>query len=103
MVILNNMKKLVDTLHIDPRKEYSLRDIAELKLIPWATNYRTLVLLIEKGLRGWDKKESRVIIDGDNKKYIIKGSAIRKYIINYGPALMGTVRKSKKNGRTIKR
>lgn len=92
------MKKLVDKLQINPKREYSIMEIANLELIPWAKNYRTLVKILKGGDMGWDIKNSKIHFGTQYQTYSVSGKDLIKYIINNGQALISTVRKTK-NGK----
>ena len=68
---------------INPKKEYSLKDIRDGKMIPWALHYQTLRRIISKDftngniLQAVRKGEDRQI------RYAIRGSNIIKYKKNY--------------------
>ncbi len=100
--MIQNMKNVVDQLHIESRKEYSLEEVADLQLIPWALNYRTLMGLVTDGRLGWNIEDTR-IVSGKRNQYFIKGNSIIRYLKHYGPILMDKARTKKHDRKSTSR
>lgn len=93
---VNDMKDIVETLKKHPRKTYSLVDVVSLKLMPWARDGRTVRRLIDEDFAGANLLQATVTGAATQRRYLLTGRGIIKYLQTYGPALMGTVRKNRK-------
>jgi len=61
--------------NIEPRRRYSLKEVHDLRLIPWAKHYQTLRRIIgAKNLEAERKGKGRLT------RYEVKGSDIIKYL-----------------------
>lgn len=95
----NVLERLSKLLRKDPLRWYSLTEIEDLGLIPWAKSDRTIRKVIDNDLRGEKLLGSRVVGTGKQRRYTIQAAGIIKYLEAYGPALMATVRKPKSDGK----
>lgn len=92
---IKKMKNKVEALLKERHGWLTLADLVELQLIPWARDARTIVRLIDADIAGAKILKAQVTGDGRQRRYLIRGSAITKYIKIYGPAMMATARKPK--------
>lgn len=95
------MKEIVESLKKNPKREYSLSEITTKRFIPWALNYRTIRAIIEKDRVGYNLLNTRVSggRTAAGRRYTVRGEGIINYLVTVGPILLGTVRKSKTNGK----
>ena len=82
---------------IEPKREYNATEIRKLGLIPWARTDRTIAKVLESGAI-----EARITGEITQKRYLVEGAEIIKYVKTYGPVLLPTVRQHKKYGRKRK-
>ncbi len=87
---------------IQPSKEYNLKEIRDLKLIPWALHYQTLRTIISSDLFKENILKAVRIGENNQIRYSIKGRNIIKYIKKYSPYLESTVRKQKQYDKNSK-
>ena len=76
---------------VDPKQEYSATDIVRLGLLPWAKSPQTLSKILASGVL-----KTTIIGEDTQKRYVVKGEDLIEYIKNFGPVLLHTARKSKK-------
>ncbi len=93
---MNHMKKQVEILQKSPSRVYGLMDFKTLSLLPWAKDERTVRKILEQDKKGSNILHAKITGTGSNRRYLVEGRYIIKYLQIYGPALMGTVRKPKK-------
>lgn len=91
------MKKQVDFIKKNKVKEYTIEDIRTLRLIPWAHNFRTIKKII---VGSKNSLKARMVGTEKQPRYLIPATGIIKYLQTYGPALMGTIRKTKNDKRS---
>lgn len=84
----------IKILERNPEKEWGLMDIVFHEIMPWARNSRTVrSILTQQATFLHTRFENN---DGSNKRrYFVKASELIAYLKAYGPALLGTVRKTK--------
>lgn len=80
---------------VDPKKVYTATEIKDLGLIPWARDTRVIARILNSGII-----EAEISGKNKQKRYLVKGKSIIKYIKKHGPALKHTIRKKKKNVKT---
>ena len=96
------MKKTVAQLQKDPEKIYTLADFETLGLLPWAKNQRTVKKILEVDKKRLNVFKVKIVGEGNQRRYYVKGKNIINYLTTYGPALISTVRKSKNDGARTK-
>ena len=79
---------------VEPKRTYTATDIAREGLIPWARDAKTIAKILASGVI-----ETEVTGESTQKRYSVKGSKLKKYLKQYGPALMHTARKPKSYGK----
>lgn len=84
---------------VEPEREYSLKEIREGRLIPWALHYQTLHRIIEEDERGENILGVSQEGKGRQLRYTIKGSSIISYINRYARGLMVPAQPKQKNVR----
>ena len=92
---IGRMKNQVEALLKRRHGWLTLADIASLKLIPWARDARTIRKLIDADAAGKNVLGAKVDGSSTQRRYLVRGAAITRYVEMYGPAMMGMVRKSK--------
>lgn len=92
---VTGMKDQVEALLKRQHRWLTLADIARLKLIPWARDARTIIKMIDADAAG--KNILGATVDGkrSQRRYLIRGTAVTRYVEMYGPIMMGQVRKTK--------
>lgn len=70
----------METLKIKPRESYTMRDIIDNRMIPWATSFWSMRKLV-----AWDKKNKNILKtvitgEGNNIRYYFIGKNIIKLI-----------------------
>ena len=85
---------------IEPKKEYSLKEIRDLRLIPWAVHYQTLQRIVSRDFIGDNILQAVRRGEGNGMRYEIRGSNIIKYMTKYTSGLMRT---TKQNGNKKRR
>ena len=83
---------------IKPDKAYSLREIRDEKLIPWALHIQTLRRIINDDLSGENLLQADRKGAGRQTRYIIWGDRIIRYINKYALDITKTAR-PKHNGK----
>ena len=68
---------------IKPNQEYTLKDMRDGKMIPWALHYQTLRRIIAEDMIGKNILQVIKQREGRQARYTIKGSRIIKYKQNY--------------------
>ena len=94
---IKGMKDLVDSLKRDPKREYSLAEIASKRLMPWARNGRTIREILENDRIGQNLLNAKVTGLGNRRRYTVRAEDLITYLATVGPYLLGTVRKTKPN------
>lgn len=74
---------------------YSLTEIAERKLFPWVRNERSVRKHLEADLAGPNLLKAQITGADSQKRYLVSGKNIIKYLQIHGLALMATARKPK--------
>lgn len=90
------MREQVEYLKGNPEREYSIAEIREHRLMPWARDYRTIGKAIKRDFFGENKLQARIEGEGRQARYYIRGKHLLAYIEIYGPYLMGTARRPKR-------
>lgn len=90
---MKKLERVVETLKRSPKREYTIEEIAGMQLIPWARDPRTIRRIILIDSKG--DLDATVSGKGTQRRYLVKGSNIIKYLRKYGPVLMHTTRKPK--------
>jgi len=67
---------------IDPKRTYSLIDIANEELLPWGKNIATVRKWIEKDRASKNKLKAVIVGKGRATKYHIKGKNLIDFIAN---------------------
>lgn len=80
---------------INPNKEYTLKEIRNLRLVPWALHYQTLKKIIVDDFMGENMLQAIRKGEGVRTRYQIRGSRLIKYINQYAQALMRPVQTKK--------
>lgn len=93
--ILNGMKDMVDSLKKHPSKTFTLTEIAQQGLLPWARDGRTIRKVIEADFEGANILQAIVRGEGNQRRYLVTARNLIKYLQIYGPALIGTTRQLK--------
>ena len=65
---------------IDPGKEYTLKEVRDLRLIPWAKHYQTLRRIVSGDFLGDNVLKAVRRGEGRLIRYSIKGSNIIRYV-----------------------
>lgn len=65
---------------IDPQRWYTLQEIVEQKMIPWASSYWSIRNLVTADLKSKKLLGTVTMGSGTNVRYQIKGSSIIKFI-----------------------
>jgi hypothetical protein len=89
------MKDKVEALLKQRHGWLTLADIVKLQLIPWARDARTVRKLIDADAMGKNVLKAKVDGKSTQRRYLVRSTALTRYIEIYGPAMMGTVRKTK--------
>lgn len=92
------MNKKVDFIKKNKIKAYTLTEIRDLKLIPWARNGRTIRKVIAAD--SMNLLKAKVIGVGSQRRYIVPANGLIKYLQTYGPVMIGMVRKTKNVNRS---
>lgn len=92
---MKKLERAVEALKRSPKREYTIEEISELQLIPWARNARTLRSIILQDSKGEKILDATITGRDTQRRYLVKGSQIIKYLRKYGPVLMHTARKPK--------
>lgn len=82
------MQERIDYLKKHLGIEFTAQQMRAQRFFPWALNDRTIVKLIERDRCNENVLHSWVDGVGRQRRYIVKGRYIIKYIEKYGPALM---------------
>lgn len=93
------MEKTVKYLRGKRNRDFSCGMIARLRLLPWATNQRTIVKMIMLDRTSGNSLRSRIEGSGKSTRYIISGADLLRYVLKYGPLLMQTKRNYGNNKR----
>lgn len=67
-------------LTINPRRWYTLKEIAEHKMFPWASSYLLTRRIITDDLKGKKRLHTVTMGKGFNVRYQVKGEHIIKFI-----------------------
>lgn len=92
---MKDMKNKVGALLKQRHGWLTLTDIVSLQLIPWARDARTIRRLIDADAAGQNILGAKVDGSATQRRYLVRGIAITRYVKTYGPAMMGMVRKTK--------
>jgi len=77
----------------EPKDELTVTDIVNGKYMPWAKHHRTILKLIQT-----DSENQNILkVRETEQGYYIQSRNLIRYIILYGPALMGMIRQTKSN------
>ncbi len=87
------MEKTVAFLENNKRKTFSLTEIKELELIPWARDSRVIARIIRGDFEG----ENMLKAEYEGRRCSVKGVNIRNYIKKYGPAMEAVQRSNARN------
>lgn len=89
------LERIIEILTRSPKREYSIEEIRELRLIPWARDQRIIRKIILLDQKGEQILNATITGKATQRRYLVRGSNIIKYLKKYGPALMHTARKPK--------
>lgn len=92
---MKKLERVVETLKRSPKREYTIEEIAGMQLIPWARDPRTIRRIILIDSKGAKDLAAEITGKATQRRYLVKGSNIIKYLRKYGPVLMHTTRKPK--------
>lgn len=95
--IIKKLERVTETLKRSPKREYTIEEIQEGEFIPWARDPRTIRKIIMLDSKGEGILDAAITGKGTQRRYLVKGSNIIKYLRKYGPVLMHTARKPKQN------
>lgn len=93
------MKSKVEALRRN--RVYTLKEITQ--VMPWAKNGRTVRKILEADVHGPNMLHCEITGTGSQRRYFVEGKYLISYIKNYGPALLGTIRKPKQKDESHKR
>lgn len=77
---------MVDTKKKSPSRVYTLQEVQELRLIPWAHNPRTIRILIANDRKGANYLQVKIKGAGKLRRYFLPHSGITKYLKIYAPS-----------------
>ena len=104
MVEVNNHPKIMhDEIKLDMIEEihpdyvYDMKQVHDLRLIPWANNYATLRRLVDIDKERGDILKTKKTGQGTRIRYEIQGINIINYVKKYGPGAMLMFRKPKQH------
>lgn len=93
---LNHMETIVAGLKKDPKRWYKLSELQEKKVMPWAKNGRTIRKILDADRKGPNLLKSQITGIASQRRYLVQGQHLIKYLLIYGPGLMALVRNSKR-------
>lgn len=94
---MKTLERAVETLKRSPKREYTIEEIRELRLIPWARDVRTIRKIILLDSKGEKLLAAKITGKDSQRRYLVRGAQIIKYLKKYGPVLMHTARKPKQS------
>lgn len=85
---MSRIDKIIKKLLEDPEKEYGLSEITQEGLFPWAKDFKTISLIVQKDMRAENLLKAKVIGESQGRRYIIKAKGIARFLAVYGRGLM---------------
>lgn len=79
---------------IDPKRDYSLSNIKDEGLFPWAAHIRTIGKIVQKDLDNGNMLKAVVNFNGNGTRYLIKGKNLILFLNKFGEGFMMSVKKS---------
>lgn len=92
---MKKLERAVEALKRSPKREYTIEEIREAQLIPWARDARTIRKIVILDSKGEKLIDAKITGKDTQRRYLAKGANIIKYLRKYGPVLMHTARKPK--------
>lgn len=90
------MEAIVEALKKEPKRWYTLSELQDEKMMPWAKNGRTIRKILDADRHGPNLLKSQITGTASQRRYLVQGQYLIKYLTIYGPGLMALVRNSKR-------
>jgi len=86
--IIKGMRRQVEALKKEPKRELSITDVKREGILPWARHHRTIIGIVRADMHGPNLLKAKVSGKGRNTRYTMRAENIIRYLETYGPALM---------------
>lgn len=93
---IKSMEAIVEALKKEPKRWYTLSELQDEKMMPWAKNGRTIRKILDADRHGPNLLKSQITGTASQRRYLVQGQYLIKYLTIYGPGLMALVRNSKR-------
>lgn len=92
---MKKLERAIEALKRSPKREYTIEEVKESELIPWARDARTIRKIVILDSKGEKLLDAKITGKGTQRRYLVKAANITRYLKKYGPVLMHTARKPK--------